>query len=126
MQVGVTYNTERLHNYKQAAVEWVKALRADGNEAYYYHNPNKARSSICVGTFGDDALVDSGDGRTRYSDAVRALRDQGDFKYNLENGHKIYKRARNSDTGEIERLPNWSFLVKTPGPAKADGGGTEW
>ncbi|MBN2563430.1 MAG: hypothetical protein JXQ75_21120 [Phycisphaerae bacterium] len=114
LQVGVTYNTPTLHDYKQAAVEWVKALRAEGHEAYYYHDPDKPRSSVCVGTFGEDALVDSGDGKTRYSDAVNALRKQGDFMYNLENGHKIYKRAPNSETGRIERMPNWSFLVRIP------------
>ncbi len=114
LHVGVTYATPKLHNYKQAAVEWVRALRADGHEAYFYHDPDEPRSSICVGTFGANALIDSGDGKTQYSAAVIALRGQSDFKYNLENGHRMYKRGRNPDTKKMERIPNWSFLVKIP------------
>lgn len=122
LQVGVTYNTKTLHNYKKAAVEWVEVLRADGHEAYYYHNPEEPRSSICVGTFGAGALLESADGRTDYSGAVKALRGTGDFRYNLENGHRIRKLARDSDTGKVERMPNWSFLVKIPQPdSQGDG-----
>lgn len=123
LNVGVTYNTETLHNYKEAAVEWVRDLRRRGHEAYYYHDPDRAISSICVGTFGDDALVDDGQGKKRMSDAVLALRNKDEFKYNLENGH-IINRGVVNDTGQKGRIPNWSFLVKIPrkneaGPTKA-------
>lgn len=124
LNVGVTYPTPELHNYKQAAVEWVKALRDEGYEAYYYHSPDQARSSICVGTFGDDALVQTPKG-SRYSDAVHALRGKADFRYNLENGQPVYRVLRNEKTGEAARAPNESFLVKIPrreGTAPKDGG----
>ena len=121
LHVGVTYNTPTMHTYKQAAVEWVKALRADGYEAYYYHSPDEPRSSICVGSFGDDALIqwqetvdDQKMTRSRYSDAVEALRAKGDFAFNLENGAKVFRTARNPKTGETARMPNKSFLVRIP------------
>jgi len=123
LHVGVTYNTQALHNYKQAAVEWVRALREDGHEAYYYHDPDKPRSDVCVGTFDDDALVESADDKTQYSEAVNALRGQSDFKYNLENGLRVHNRAKNTDTGQVERIPNWSFLVKIP---QGDSEDDEW
>jgi hypothetical protein len=114
LNVGVTYNTPTLHNHREAAVEWVRALREQGYEAYYYHAPDGTKTSICVGTFGDDALVAGPDGRSQYSEAVQTLRNQGDFQYNLENGLRIYRKVPNSETGQIERIPNWSFLVKIP------------
>ncbi len=114
LNVGVTYNTPTLHNYKQAAVEWVKALREEGHEAYYYHSPDKPQSSICIGTFGADALVDTGTGKTGYSPVVNALRKKESFEYNLENGAIIYRRVANPETGKMERVPNFSFLVKIP------------
>lgn len=122
LHVGVTYARPRLHDYKQAAVDWVEVLRKDGHEAYFYHHPDKPRSDVCVGTFGEGALIDSGDGTTRYSNAVESLRRQGDFMYNLENARKVHRRARNPDTGRMERMANWSFLVKIPQRKSADDG----
>lgn len=138
LQVGVTYNTPTLHNYKQAAVEWVKALRDDGREAYYYHSPTRPLSSVCVGTFGDDALIEwqetvkdpeTGEPqkmrRVRYGEAVEALRNQDDFRYNLENGHKISRSGRNEQTGAVAKMPNESYLMKIPakGGEPAEGPG---
>ncbi len=130
LNVGVTYNTAMLHNYKEAAVEWVRDLRRRGYEGYYYHDPERPLTSICVGTFGDDGLVDDGHGETRMSDAVLALRNKEEFKYNLENGHIIYRTATD-ENGKRVRIPNWSFLGKIPrhgetGSMKAvPGGGDE-
>jgi hypothetical protein len=128
LNVGVTYGTPTLHDYKKAAVEWVKALRDEGYEAYYYHSPDEPRSSICVGTFGSDALVEwyetvggERQHRTRYSDAVEALRARSDFQYNLENGHRTYRKAVNEESGTSARMPNRSFLVKIPREEEADG-----
>jgi hypothetical protein len=127
LHVGVTYDTPTMHSYKEAAVEWVKALRDDGFEAYYYHAPDKAVSDICVGTFGDDAVTESFENikdpetgepqkvrRVKYSDAVSALRDKADFRFNLENGHKVFRAMRNEKTGQVAEMPNESFLVKIP------------
>jgi len=114
LNVGVTYPSPTLHNYKEVAVEWVRDLRKRGYEAYYYHDPDKPRTSICVGTFGEDALQRDSRGRRGYGPAVRALRSKDQFKYNLENGHKVYKVAANTETNRQERIPNYSFLVRIP------------
>ncbi len=129
LNIGVTYNTPTLHNHKQAAVEWVKALRDDGYEAYYCYSPDGVRTSICVGTFGEDALIEwdeTVDGRptprTKYSEAVEALRRRGEFMYNLENGYKTFRTAVNKETGKTARMPNKSFLVKIPRESSTDDG----
>ncbi len=139
LQVGVTYNTPSLHNYKQAALEWVRVLRQEGHEAYYYHAPDEPRSCVFVGTFSEDALIvwqetvpHEATGtvqnvrRARYSEGVNALRAQGDFAYNLENGHRMYRKMRNEKTGKTARMPNASFLVKIPHREASDGDDTEW
>lgn len=125
LHVGITYPTPTMHEYKEAAIEWVKALRDDGFEAYYYHNPDKPETSICVGTFGRDAIV-SGQHESRYEDLeieqrqvyrkpVNDLRAKNEmFQYNLENGHITYKSFVDPKTGQRERLPNRSFLVRIP------------
>ena len=122
LQVGVTYPTPTLHNYKKAAAEWVKVLRGDGFEAYYFHHPDNARSSVCVGTFGENALQYDRRGRKRYSQAVELLRKKSDFQYNLENGAKVLRTARNPRTGKTARMPNRSFLVKMPKGGTLAGG----
>lgn len=121
LQVGVTFATPALHDYKGAAVEWVRALRQDGYEAYYYHNPDSQRSSVCVGTFGPDAMVKERDGTQHYSDAVLRLQSKGDLGFNLENGHKVWRTTgpTRDKTGKVVstggRSANQSFLVKIPG-----------
>jgi len=113
LNVGVTYNTEALHNYKEAAVEWVRDLRDRGYEAYYYHSPEQARTSICVGTFGPDARIENAE--------VKALRDREELKYNLENGHIMY-RIGSDEEGNRVRMANWSFLARIPGSEDRPGG----
>src|SRR5262249_18469567 len=82
LNVGVTKATPTMENYKEAAVEWVKDLRERGFEAYYYHSPERPLSSVCVGTFSEDALIVEPDGHRHYSDAVESLRAKEEFKYN--------------------------------------------
>lgn len=122
LNVGVTYNTPTLKNYKRAAVEWVKDLRNRGYEAYYYHDPDKRQTSICVGSFGEDAVqihkwVDSyGEVRVRttYSPAVESLQRTEELQFNLENGVKVFRSSRDPKTGAMARMPNKSFVVKIP------------
>jgi hypothetical protein len=116
LHVGVTYNTPEVHDYKQAAVEWVRVLRADGYEAYYYHDPDEPKSDICVGTFGEDAHVEERPGSHRYSEAVLRLQSQADFRWNLENAHKVTRTQ--PDGGQ---LTNQSFLVRIPRDRAAAG-----
>ncbi|HPF39630.1 MAG TPA: hypothetical protein P5081_17300 [Phycisphaerae bacterium] len=124
LHVGVTYATPSLQEYKEAALEWVKVLREEGYEAYYYHEPDEPRVSICVGTFGADVVKqkkqvnpETGQEETVpvYTQAVNDFRakDQS-FQYNLENGHIIYRHVRDPKTKKVERIPNLSFLVRIP------------
>ena len=114
LNVGVTYPSSTLHDYKEAAVDWVRDLREHGYEAYYYHDPDKPRTSICVGTFGEDAFQRDSRGRRGYGPAVKALQSKDQLQYNLENGHKVHRVAVNPDTNRQERIPIYSFLVKIP------------
>lgn len=132
LHVGITYNTPNLQNYKQAAIEWVKDLRRRGHEAYYYHDPDKPQTSICVGTFGEDAVTEydapqnpnepKTTARRRYSEAVLQLRSQEEFMWNLENGHKI-SRGKTGEDGKPVMMANESFLVPIP---KQDTPQTGW
>ena len=123
LHVGVTYATPNLQDYKKAALQWVEVLRDSGHEAYYYDDPDEPRVSICVGSFGPDAI------RTKmvtnpatnqeepiqvYGQVVNDLRKQDpSFEYTLENGHKVFRKVEN-DKGKVERLPNLSFLIEIP------------
>lgn len=44
---------------RQAAEEATARLRADGEQAYYYHG--RSRSSVTIGLFGNSALTEAGD-----------------------------------------------------------------
>ncbi|MBX3394609.1 MAG: hypothetical protein KF841_04490 [Phycisphaerae bacterium] len=119
LNVGVTYPTATLHDYKQAAYLWVEDLRKRGYEAYYYFATDKSQASICVGTFGEDAFVIDPSGRRGYSPKVKSLQAREEFKYNLENGHPVYNLVRNPETNRREKIPNYSFLARIPRPEPA-------
>ena len=114
LNVGVTFPTPELHDYRQAAYEWVADLRKRGHQAYYYFDPQRSTASICVGTFGDEAFVLDAQGRKGYSAAVKSLQAKEEFKYNLENGHLVYNWVSNPETNQRERIPNYSFLAQIP------------
>jgi hypothetical protein len=115
LHIGVTYNTPTMHDYKEAAYQWVADLRKRGYEAYYCHDADRPQTSICLGTFGSDAYVQDRDGNMVYTAKVNALRDrETEFQYNLENGHIQYKRTVDPKTRKVERTPNLSFLARIP------------
>ncbi|MBU0595816.1 hypothetical protein KJ567_03935, partial [Candidatus Bipolaricaulota bacterium] len=115
LHIGVTYNTPTLHDYKEAAYQWVADLRERGYEAYYCHDADRPQTSICLGTFGPDAYVKDLDGNMVYAAKVNALRArETEFQYNLENGHIQYKRTVDKETRKVERTPNLSYLARIP------------
>lgn len=117
LHVGVTYNTPTMHDYNEAAYQWVADLRKRGYEAYYCHDADRPQTSICVGTFGPDAYVEDMNGNMVYTAQVNALRArETEFQYNLENGHIEYKRVVDKTTREVQRIPNLSFLARIPRP----------
>ncbi len=105
LQIGVFFATADLRDFKSAAVEYVKALRAKGYEAYYYHTDSK--SVVTVGVFGEDAVVRSG-GHVDYSREVRELQKSEAFAYNITNGAIWKARVDNTEA------PVRSLLVKIP------------
>lgn len=123
LQIGVFYNTATFAKRKDAAVAWVEQLRKDGVEAYYHHG--EIRSSVAVGSFEETDVIRervgpkfSSDGtRVRYGRRIEAYRQQEQYKYNLENGHKI-KRIRKTMEGLKETYQE-SFLIPVPRPASA-------
>ncbi len=122
LQVAVYFNTASMRDRKKAAAEKTRQLREQGYEAYYYHDV--AQSMVTVGTFGEDALVDSSkrfitpEGEEvpvrrayvdSYSREVRDLQKRPECKYNLTNDDIWYGRGKGG-----ESVPVRSMLVRIP------------
>ena len=120
LHVGVFYNTATFGKRKESATRWVEELRKEGVEAYYLHG--QVRSSVTVGHFGEGDIIreqvgprnNTANTRVRYSEKIQALRRQGRFKYNLENGHKV-KRTTLTVDGPRESYRE-SFVIPVPKP----------
>ncbi|MCO6437200.1 MAG: hypothetical protein J5J06_08950 [Phycisphaerae bacterium] len=117
LQVGVFQPTDDFWEFKQAAVDYCRALREEGYEAYYYHTPSA--SMVTVGTFGEDALVPQDRGLWRYSAKIERLRNSSDLlRYNVLNG-AIYTAMSDRD----QKVPVESRLVRVP---RSGDGGSSW
>ncbi|MFI4862236.1 MAG: hypothetical protein ACIAXF_16350 [Phycisphaerales bacterium JB063] len=100
LQIGF-YDVNYGNNYRAAAETAVQVLRDQGEEAYFYHGPN--RSLVTVGLFTRaQALVPNGQ-TEMYSPAVRALQER--FPHNLMNG--VTFERRENGIGGVQQ----SFLV---------------
>lgn len=100
LQIGF-YDVNYGANYRTAAETAVQVLREQGDEAYFYHGPN--RSLVTVGLFTrPEALVPNGQ-TEQYSPAVRALQER--FPHNLMNG--VTFERRENGVGGVQQ----SFLV---------------
>jgi hypothetical protein len=91
-------------DFRNAAERAATELRKQGNEAYFYHGPN--RSLVTVGLF-DRADRDSVNGVEGYGERARLLQQK--FPYNLVNGLTIKERRNGKELGEQP-----SFLVEVP------------
>lgn len=126
LHVGVFYGTSTFAEYKQAAVQWVEQLRAEGLEAWYHHG--EGRSSVMIGSFGPQDVIREQVGpksvsqntRVRFSERVEALRNQQEFRFNLENGCKV-KRIVNTPEGP-KPIYQESFLIPVPQSGQAHKG----
>lgn len=119
LQVGVFYNTERMRRRKTAAQEYCKMLRQQGEEAYFYHGPDK--SSVCIGLFPKDAIreirhVDELTGVPSFWNVIVDERMQElQKKYDhIENGHIMKDVSRDPATGERQSKPIKPFPVRMP------------
>lgn len=96
---------EERKDFRAAAEEAVKKLRADGDEAYYYHGPNM--SMVTVGVFGP---ADYDERRPLVADSPRLKAAREKFPHNLLNGMGV--RIRNQ--GQSEATLQRSTLVAIP------------
>lgn len=114
LQVGLygradyqTPKAEDLAQFRIAAEDAVRDLRAKGEMAFYYHAP--ARSMVTIGVFGEKDF----DSTTRppyQSPALKAVRDR--FPNNLLNGQGINETIR-TESGRVTRMQS-SQLVAIP------------
>jgi len=100
LQIGF-YDETAGEGFRDAAELAVKQLRADDEEAYYYHGPN--RSLVCIGLFTEDDLSQH-QGITVYSPRILKLQEK--YPHNLANGRTLIERLGDR---EIEQR---SFLVQ--------------
>ena len=96
---------------REAAVEHVRLLREQGEEAYYYHYMSK--SHVCVGSFVDSSGDTSGRGVPRIDDPAlrQARRKHPDFIYN---GQYISNVNRDSAGNITSKTRQPTRLVRIP------------
>lgn len=130
LHVAVFYNVDQMRERKRAALEYCKLLRDQGAEAYFHHGEDK--SSVCVGVFGKDAVVEvqetdplTGNSKVSYKLAepkIAALQKQ--YPESLENGYRVSQRRLDPNApGGVKKTPTPSFIVRLPKAARdrADG-----
>lgn len=100
-------SAQELAEYRHAAEQAVRELRADGVMAFYYHAPN--RSMVTVGVFTEQDF-DATTMPPTESLALRNLREQ--FPHNLLNGKGIQETVRTA-SGKKTKLQE-SRLVGIP------------
>lgn len=94
-----------LKEFRSTAEEAVKKLRADGDEAYYYHGPNM--SIITIGVFGPG---DYDERKPIVSDSPRLKAAREKFPNSLLNGMGVRLRSSGQAEGTLQR----SQLVTIP------------
>lgn len=110
LQVGY-YEDPDLKKRAAAAEAFVKVLRDKGEEAYYFHGPN--RSLVTVGAFPHEAV----NAKNEFSPVIEAA--QRKFPHHAVNGYS--QRVRRTDmAGKEIWIEQPSFVVQIPGsPDKA-------
>ena len=100
-----------MEGWRKAAVEHVKLLRGQGEQAYYHHELGK--SHVCVGSFPVTALHSAGRGlpRINHPDFLAAKRRHPYFIYN---GQYISNVNRDGTGQVISRSRQPTRLVQIP------------
>ncbi len=83
-----------------------KQLRAQGHQAFYYHDDDRGMSIVTIGVFGEDAYNPQ---TMLYSDAVEAVKKK--FPNLMVNGETLLRVAR---PGSKETTPEKSLLIEVP------------
>ena len=101
LQVGY-YDDNFGPDFRKAAEEAVRILRAEGDEAYYYHGP--LHSLITIGLFTRDDFVQVGNTEV-YGPRMKEL--QKKYPHNIGNGHILIEKIHGE---KVREQP--SFLVR--------------
>lgn len=105
LQIGY-FDRQNGTNFRRAAERRVEQLRANDEEAYYYHGPH--RSLVLVNAWTrDEAFLSQPGQMDRYSNAVRAVQDK--YPHNIPNGEPFTE----DDDPELVKTQH-SFLVPIP------------
>jgi len=116
LQICYCFDKPDLPNRKEVAVAICRALRKEGEEAWYFHGDRI--SIVTVGHFGESALIRTPDGKVRYSDAVIRLQNKREeFKYNTECLRKVYRIVGG------KRIAAPSVLIRIPRESTDEQGG---
>ncbi len=91
---------------RKKAEAFTKQLRAQGQQAFYFHDDDKGMSIVTIGVFGEDAYNPQS---MLYSDAVEAVRKK--FPNLLVNGEELRRLTR---PGSTETTPERTLLVEVP------------
>ncbi len=120
LQVAVFYDTGEFRQRREAAEQYCKLLRDQGEEAYVDHGD--VHSIVSIGTFPKSAiqafrrphpLTGDFELRERMVDE-RLLALQKKFPHNLHNGAVFYEVRRDPARGAAEREAHTSFAVRIP------------
>ncbi|UCG31944.1 MAG: hypothetical protein JSU68_09790 [Phycisphaerales bacterium] len=96
---------------REAAIEHVRLLREEGEEAYYYHHLSK--SHVCVGSFVDSSADPFGGAVPRIDDpACRAARRK--HPHFIYNGQYISNVNRDSSGNIVSKTRQPTRLVRIP------------
>lgn len=108
LQIGY-YDEQFGTQFRIAAEDAARVLRADGEEAFFYHGQNM--SMVTIGLFTDNDFVkqgvagNSGSLISAYGPRIRAL--QKKYPFNLSNGRTLIEKVQGKSIGEQP-----SFLVR--------------
>lgn len=106
LQIGF-YDSDFGGTYREAAEQAAKALREDGEQAFYYHGVH--RSMITVGLFTDEDFERDGPVHI-YGPRILALQEI--YPNNLGNGREVIQTFR--DDKKVEQRAQKSSLVRVP------------
>lgn len=120
LQIAVFYNTADMRSRKQAAEEYCKILRDQGDEAWYHHGDTN--SCVFIGSFPKEAIQASRR-ENQYSGSVefierivdpKLIATQKKFPHNTHNGATFFEVSVDPKTRQKKREPHTSFAVQVP------------
>lgn len=100
-----------VENRKDVAVELVRKLREEGDEAYYYHDAT--RSHVCVGAFKERDVMVLPDGKLRVLDPDYK-RYKEKYPYYTLDGQYVSDVKRDAQNRKIDSVRQPTRLVEIP------------